>query len=216
MQDAPAQTPWTWIAPALITALIFAGLPLLDSLFHQSGERLTLRDVTRAVPPAPPPPPPPPERPPDERPPTPRLARERPRLLMPMQASLSLQTAPGNLAGDFALDLVFADTAMGTNPEEYIFEVEDLDVPLQPLQRIRPVYPPRARNLQLAGTVELEFVVTPEGTVQGERVVAAIPEGVFEEAALRAVRRWTFVPGTRSGQPIAVRVRQNLTFSLEH
>ena len=34
-------------------------------------------------------------------------------------------------------------------------------------------------------------------------------------AAVRAVKRWRFRPGTRNGAPVPVRVRQKITFRLE-
>src|SRR5690606_31412047 len=37
-----------------------------------------------------------------------------------------------------------------------------------------------------------EFTVTPAGTVENPRVVAAEPTGVFDQAALAAVSRWRY------------------------
>ena len=61
----------------------------------------------------------------------------------------------------------------------------------------------------------LFFVVDVDGSVQDFYVVESIPEGVFDQAAIDAVRQWEFEPGLHEGMPVAVRVRQTLTFSLE-
>ena len=52
-----------------------------------------------------------------------------------------------------------------------------------------PEYPEAARARGLRGYVEVEFTVTPQGTVESPRVVAAEPRNVFDAAALAAVAR---------------------------
>ncbi|MGX2038857.1 energy transducer TonB [Methylocaldum sp. MU1018] len=58
------------------------------------------------------------------------------------------------------------------------------------LSQVLPEYPPRARAQRIEGWVRLEIEVSPAGTVSAARVVAAKPERVFDEAALKAIRRW--------------------------
>lgn len=58
---------------------------------------------------------------------------------------------------------------------------------LEPLIAGVPQYPEAARALR--GYVEVEFTVTPAGTVENARVVAAEPRNVFDAAALEAVTR---------------------------
>ena len=62
-----------------------------------------------------------------------------------------------------------------------------------------PVYPEDARLQGLEGYVEVSFEAGPDGRVSGAEVVAAMPRGDFEKAALDAVRRWRF-PAT-PGEP---------------
>ena len=52
-----------------------------------------------------------------------------------------------------------------------------------------PEYPEAARARGLRGSVEVEFTVTPQGTVESPRVVSAEPRNVFDSAALAAVAR---------------------------
>jgi TonB family protein len=63
------------------------------------------------------------------------------------------------------------------------------DGALEPLIAGVPEYPEAARARGLRGFVEVEFTVTPQGTVENPRVVAAEPRNVFDSAALAAVAR---------------------------
>jgi TonB family protein len=65
----------------------------------------------------------------------------------------------------------------------------DAEGGLQPLISGVPEYPAAARARALRGYVEVEFTVTPVGTVEGARVVAAEPRNVFDAAALSSVTR---------------------------
>jgi len=60
---------------------------------------------------------------------------------------------------------------------------------LEPLIAGVPEYPEAARARALRGSVEVEFTVTPAGTVESPRVVTAEPRNVFDAAALAAVAR---------------------------
>ncbi len=80
---------------------------------------------------------------------------------------------------------------------------------LAPLHIVSPVYPPRAESSGIEGNVELEFSVTPQGTVADVRVVRAKPAGIFEAAARAAISEWRFVPPVAQG-----RHTQNFAFAL--
>lgn len=60
---------------------------------------------------------------------------------------------------------------------------------LEPLIAGVPAYPEAARARSLSGSVDVEFTVTPAGTVENARVTAAEPRNVFDSAALEAVTR---------------------------
>jgi len=62
------------------------------------------------------------------------------------------------------------------------------------------VYPEAARAQGLQGTVDVRYDVTASGQVSNAVVVAAEPAGVFDEAALSAVRAWRFRPGRHKGE----------------
>jgi protein TonB len=90
-----------------------------------------------------------------------------------------------------------------------------VDVVPRPLQRVAPEYPVRARARGAAGAVTLSILVGADGRVRDVRVLKADPPDLFEEAAVDAVRQWTFTPGEYNGSPVDVRVEQTLRFGLE-
>lgn len=59
--------------------------------------------------------------------------------------------------------------------------------------KVQPVYPDLARKMNITGTVKVQVVVSPSGTVKDAKVVGGHP--VLANAALEAVRKWRFEPG---------------------
>ena len=58
--------------------------------------------------------------------------------------------------------------------------------------KVQAIYPELARKMNLSGTVKVEVVVLPNGTVKGARVMGGHP--VLANAALDAVKKWRFEP----------------------
>jgi protein TonB len=77
------------------------------------------------------------------------------------------------------------------------------DSDVVPLVRVDPDYPPRAKQQGVEGWVDLEFTISPTGTVQDLRVLEAKPSFVFDRAALKAVRRWRYNPKVENGIAVA-------------
>ena len=85
-----------------------------------------------------------------------------------------------------------------------------------PLVRINPEYPSRAQQRGIEGWVQVEFTITPAGTVSDQKVVDADPKGLFERAALDAIGRWKYNPKVVDGRAMERRgVMIVLTFKLE-
>jgi protein TonB len=68
-----------------------------------------------------------------------------------------------------------------------------------PLVRVDPDYPPRAKQQGIEGFVDIEFTISPVGTVQNAMVIGAEPPFVFDRSALRAVKKWRYNPKTENG-----------------
>jgi TonB family protein len=75
-----------------------------------------------------------------------------------------------------------------------------------------PVYPDEAQAAGIKGGVQAEIVIDHEGIVRDARIVKSIP--LLDEAALRAVRDWRFVPTVINGLPVPVRMVVTVNFTL--
>lgn len=71
------------------------------------------------------------------------------------------------------------------------------------VSRVDARYPEVARRLNVSGDVVLRVVVEASGSVGRIDVLTAGPMGMTE-AAVDAVRRWTYRPARLNGQPVAV------------
>lgn len=59
--------------------------------------------------------------------------------------------------------------------------------------RVTPIYPELAKKMHIHGTVKVEAVVRPNGSVKTTRVLGGNP--VLVDAALDAVGKWKFESG---------------------
>jgi TonB family protein len=83
------------------------------------------------------------------------------------------------------------------------------------LREVKPQYTADAMRAKVQGTVLLECVVLPDGSVGRVDVVKSLDPTVgLDQEAVKAARQWRFAPGTRFGEPVAVLVTIELTFTL--
>lgn len=83
------------------------------------------------------------------------------------------------------------------------------------LREVKPQYTADAMRAKVQGTVLLECVVLPDGTVGRVDVVKSLdPTFGLDQEAVKAAKQWRFQPGTRFGEPVAVLVTIELTFTL--
>ena len=84
------------------------------------------------------------------------------------------------------------------------------------LNNPRPAYPPIARKLGVEGVVLLRVDVSAKGTP--EKIVIAQTSGAssLDEAAMKAVQGWTFVPARRGDTPVAHPVEVPIRFQLKN
>jgi len=57
-----------------------------------------------------------------------------------------------------------------------------------------PQYPQIARRIQLRGTVKIEIVIAPDGSVKDAKVLGG--HALLAESALNAVKDWKFAPAS--------------------
>jgi TonB family protein len=77
-----------------------------------------------------------------------------------------------------------------------------------------PEFPSKALSQRLSGSVTVEYTVDTSGDPRDVRVVEATPPGVFDKAAIAAVKRWHYDPVIANGAPVEVPVRTSIRFEL--
>ena len=76
----------------------------------------------------------------------------------------------------------------------------------------QPIYPQAALMRGIQGEVVVEFGLAADGRVEDLRVISATPAGVFERAAMQAMRGWRY--SVTGAAPIQRRYRQTIAFAL--
>jgi TonB family protein len=83
------------------------------------------------------------------------------------------------------------------------------------LHEERPQYTSDAMRAKVQGTVLLECIVRPDGSVGDVQVIRSLdPTFGLDQQAVSAARQWRFAPGTRLGEPVPVLITIELTFTL--
>src|SRR3954447_1387435 len=83
------------------------------------------------------------------------------------------------------------------------------------LHEERPAYTSDAMRAKVQGTVLLECVVKPDGSVGDVQVIRSLdPTFGLDQQAVVAARKWRFAPGTRLGEAVPVLITIELTFTL--
>ncbi|MGH8042294.1 MAG: TonB family protein [Rudaea sp.] len=88
--------------------------------------------------------------------------------------------------------------------------------PAQLLKSVAPSYPPEAYRSHREGWVEVTFTIATDGSVTDAKVNNAEPARVFNQAALDAVRRWTFKPRMVNGKPAVEQATRRIEFKLSN
>jgi periplasmic protein TonB len=106
---------------------------------------------------------------------------------------------PGTIPGPYVPTTIVSDTM--------------LDAPPHARFQMAPPYPPSARAEGRTGDVTVEFTVDEKGHVVEPRVMNST-DSVFDAAALQAVAKWRFDPGTQHGHVVRFRMAVPLVFRL--
>jgi TonB family protein len=89
--------------------------------------------------------------------------------------------------------------------KETVYRAKDATTPPRPIKQPQPGYTDKARRDKLWGVVTLTAVVTREGGMSNITVRRNLGDGLDEEA-VKAVRKWKWVPATKDGKPVAVQI----------
>jgi TonB family protein len=133
---------------------------------------------------------------------------------MKPKRDLSCRRAAKWLDGFKASQLVQAAPRAPSSPS--VFQVGNGVESPQLIRQVRPAYTENAKRKKIEGVVVLQAVVLVDGTVGQVKVLRSLdPTYGLDQEALKAASQWRFVPGTRSGVPVAVQITIELTFTLK-
>ena len=76
--------------------------------------------------------------------------------------------------------------------------------------KVAPDYPPIARQLKIAGVVEVEVVLTEAGQVEEVTIVSGNP--VLTKPVAEAVKKWKFTPQMQDGKPVRAILPISISF----
>ena len=81
------------------------------------------------------------------------------------------------------------------------------------LTRADPEYTEEAKDAKISGSVLLSMVIGTDGLAHDINVVRGIDSGL-DLNAVAAIQKWQFEPGTKDGEPVAVRAQIEVNFRL--
>jgi protein TonB len=112
-------------------------------------------------------------------------------------------------------DLVIDSFVPPPPPDEgEIVDFFALESPPTPQKQVEAAYPDLAKKGQVEGRVLVEVIIGIDGSVESAKVVAAEPEGFFEDAALAAAKQWRFSPAMQRDKPVRVRYQIPFRFRI--
>ena len=92
---------------------------------------------------------------------------------------------------------------------------QDRVEPPRLLEEVQPKYTPEARVAGIEGVVRLDVIVNEDGRVAYVDIERSLDDEYgLDDEAVAAARQWRFSPGTRSGEPVLVRLSIELVFDL--
>ncbi len=83
------------------------------------------------------------------------------------------------------------------------------------VREVKPAYTADAMRAKVQGSVWLECIVMPDGSVGDVKVTRSLdPIFGLDQEAIKAAKMWKFRPGMRQGEPVPVIITIELTFTL--
>lgn len=111
---------------------------------------------------------------------------------------------PGNV-------LVASDDSGTAKPPKAITVRSDV-MAGQLLNKVAPKYPEKAKKAHVQGTVVLNALIGKDGTIKALHVASG--PAMLRQSALDAVKQWTYKPFLLNGEPIEVKTKINILYSL--
>lgn len=137
--------------------------------------------------------------------------------VLPRTVQAAPSPSPAPLSSDPSPPPVAASPVQASSPAVAAAPVHDTspDYRASYLNNPRPAYPMVARRMGWEGRVVLNVEVLAEGDCGAASVFQSSGHEVLDNAALRTVQGWRFVPASRAGHPVTQWFRVPIQFSLK-
>jgi protein TonB len=185
---------------ALITFLLFYFMPLLIETESDTPQTISVIRILDAMDP--------------EFDPVLDIKEERPEPII--EENVPIVSEPNRAqkySGGPVINIYKEELAIDTAPQSVLPMSNNI---MTPLIRTTPNYPSRALQRGLEGFVELSLTVDRFGSVIDPAVINALPEGIFDRAALQAISSWKYFPAMNNGHAIETYdVRHRIVFQMD-
>ena len=98
--------------------------------------------------------------------------------------------------------------------ESRVFDLNELDRKPELIAQMPPVYPLELRRKNIAGVVNVNFVVTARGEVIQAEIVSS-PDPLLSAAVLKALEIWRFRAGVKNGRNVPANMEIPIRFQVE-
>ncbi|MGM0418674.1 MAG: energy transducer TonB [Thermodesulfobacteriota bacterium] len=88
-----------------------------------------------------------------------------------------------------------------------VYKASDTDSPPFVIESTRPEFPVSAKRMGIKeGKIVLRFVVDKNGKAKNIEVESSTHDKIFEESAVKALKKWRFSPGEKNGEKVSTLV----------
>lgn len=127
-------------------------------------------------------------------------------------AALAVGTCASALGLRMHVDALAAGTSAAGEKASGPVMVSAKEMAEQILTKVPPKYPADAKKARVQGKVVLSAVIGKDGSVQNLTVLSG--PAMLQQSALDSVRQWTYKPYLLNGEPVEVKTKVNIIYSL--
>lgn len=131
------------------------------------------------------------------------------------QLKMDMPEFDWDIPANMAMGLAVAAPQPAKQAFSGIYGMNEVDQTPVPTLKTKPLYPYRARRLNLDGEVDVKFLVDTAGKVSRISIIRAKPKDLFNDSVLRALSSWRFAPGRVKGQPVNTWVTTTIAFRID-
>ena len=95
-----------------------------------------------------------------------------------------------------------------------VYTSAEVDSPAAWIVQIDPIYPEEAYKNLVEGFVMFTGVINEAGSLTEIKIIDSSPKGVFERNAIKALKKWKYMPATIRGKAVKTHHTEKLEFKI--